>query len=59
MVRVKSDDGNQAYTRYLLQWNVADGFFKTETKVPTNKNSGKKHYKKSLSTIHIKLLSFS
>ncbi len=59
MVVVKSDDGNQAYTRRYIQGNVADGFPKTEASAPPNKNSGKNHHEKSFNPIHIKLLSFS
>ncbi len=50
MVEVKSGNGNQTYTRIYLQGSVADGFPKTETSSPPNKNSGKNHYKKSLKT---------
>ncbi len=46
MIKVKSDDRNQAHTGHYLQVNVADGFQKTETITPQNKNSEKNHYKK-------------
>ncbi len=44
MLVVQSDIGNQAYTRLELQGSVADGFPKTETSAPQNKNSVENHY---------------
>ncbi len=41
MVIENSDDGNQSYTKCYLQGYVADGFPKTETSAPPNKNSVK------------------